>query len=313
MTDARLQLRIQRYGWDAAAAYYHAGWQAQLRPAHDRLLDMSGLSAGQQVVETACGSGLVTLRIADLVGPYGRVRATDLSEAMLDDLRSRLAGTRIANIEIRRMEAEKLDIPDDAVDAALCALGLMYTPDPAAAVAEMVRVVKPGGTVAATVWGERRNCGWNSVFPIVDARVASEVCPNFFATGMRGTLAKLFENAGTREGERAPTIRNARLRLRKRGCGCRSAWRPGRSRRQEVYGRSLARSAARVFVIYRVLQERRRELRDSGRVSHRKGHPPVSFDVLSTWSANGTTHRSARVRPTSACARIADAWRSASR
>jgi SAM-dependent methyltransferase len=125
-----------------------------------------------------------------------RVLATDLSEAMLDSLRSRLTGTHISNIELGRMAVEKLDVSDAAFDAAVCALGLMYTPDPAAAVAEMVRVVKPGGTVAATVWGERRNCGWASVFPIVDARVASEVCPNFFATGAQGTLAKLFENAG---------------------------------------------------------------------------------------------------------------------
>ena len=53
MMDARLQLRIQRYGWYAAAPYYDAGWHAQLRPAHDRLLHMAGLTARQQVIETA--------------------------------------------------------------------------------------------------------------------------------------------------------------------------------------------------------------------------------------------------------------------
>lgn len=196
MMDARLQLRIQRYGWDAAATYYDAGWHAQLRPAHDRLLHMAGLTARQQVIETACGTGLVTLRIAEQVGPDGKVFATDLSEAMLDNLRSRLTGPHFSNIELGRMAAERLDVPNGAFDAAICALGLMYTLDPAAAVAELVRVVKPGGTVAATVWGERRNCGWASVFAIVDARVASEVCPNFFATGVQGTLAKLFEIAG---------------------------------------------------------------------------------------------------------------------
>jgi cyclopropane fatty-acyl-phospholipid synthase-like methyltransferase len=80
--DPRLQLRIQRHGWDAAAAYYDAGWQAQLCPAHDRLLHMAGLTAGQRVIETACGTGLVTLRAAEQVGSNGKILATDLSEAM---------------------------------------------------------------------------------------------------------------------------------------------------------------------------------------------------------------------------------------
>ncbi|GMG84481.1 methyltransferase domain-containing protein [Paralimibaculum aggregatum] len=197
--DARLQLRVQRYGWDAAAPYYHAGWQAQLRPAHDRLLDVAAAKPGQKVLETACGSGLVTLRLAEQVGAEGHVLATDLSERMVADLRSRLAEAGVANVETARMAAEALDVPSGAFDAAICALGLMYTPDAAAAVAEMGRVVRPGGTVAATVWGERRNCGWAEVFPIVDARVASEVCPLFFGTGAPGALARLFEAAGLEE------------------------------------------------------------------------------------------------------------------
>lgn len=194
--DARLQLRVQRYGWDAAAAHYHAGWQNQLRPAHDRLLQMARIRAGQRVIETACGSGLVTLRLAETVGAGGHVLATDLSQGMVDDLQTRLKARSMTNIEVKRMPAERLDVPDESFDTAICALGLMYTPDPAAALTEMARVIAPGGTVAATVWGERRNCGWAEVFPIVDARVASEVCPMFFGTGAPGALERLFENAG---------------------------------------------------------------------------------------------------------------------
>jgi hypothetical protein len=48
--DARLQLRVQRYGWDAAAAHYHVSWQNQLRPAHDRLLQMARIRAGQRII-----------------------------------------------------------------------------------------------------------------------------------------------------------------------------------------------------------------------------------------------------------------------
>jgi hypothetical protein len=59
----------------------------------------------------------------------------------------------------------------------------------------MRRAVRPGGRVAATVWGERRNCGWAEIFPIVDARVASEVCPLFFASGAPDALRSDFEAA----------------------------------------------------------------------------------------------------------------------
>lgn len=194
--EPRLQTRIQRYGWDAAAGHYDAGWEAQLRPAHDRLLEMTTIDAGARVIETACGSGLVTLRLAGVVGPDGHVLATDLSQGMIDVVRSRRDEAQLSTVETARMAAEQLDVADRSFDAAVCALGLMYTPDPAAAVAEMARVVVPGGIVAATVWGERRNCGWAEVFPIVDARVASEVCPLFFSTGAPGALTRMFAQAG---------------------------------------------------------------------------------------------------------------------
>ncbi|MEQ9814139.1 MAG: class I SAM-dependent methyltransferase [Azospirillaceae bacterium] len=198
---ARLQTRVQRYGWDAAATHYHKGWEAQLRPAHDQILKMMEPVRGKQVIEVACGSGLVTKRLAEQISPSGHLLATDLSQGMIDDLLSRLNGTRFAHVDAARMAAEHLDVPDNTYEAAICALGLMYTPDPAAAVAEMARVVVLGGTVAATVWGERRNCGWSEVFPIVDARVDSEVCPMFFGTGAPGALQHLFRNAGLEQVE----------------------------------------------------------------------------------------------------------------
>lgn len=60
----------------------------------------------------------------------------------------------------------------------------------------MARCVRPGGKVVATVWGERRHCGWADIFPIIDARVASDVCPMFFAAGAPGALKSGFEAAG---------------------------------------------------------------------------------------------------------------------
>ena len=72
----------------------------------------------------------------------------------------------------------------------------MYVPDPVHALAEMARVTRPGERVAVTVWGERRKCGWADIFPIVDARIASEVCPMFFGIGGRGVLLNMASTAG---------------------------------------------------------------------------------------------------------------------
>ena len=197
--DAKLQRRVQRYGWDAAAAHYEPGWASSLTLAQNRLISVAGLGTGMRVLETACGSGLVTARIAEAVGPAGEVTATDLSQAMVDATARMAAERGLAHVTTVRMDAEALDFPDAHFDAAVCALGLMYVPDPVRALTEMARVTRPGGRIAVTVWGERKNCGWCEIFPIVDARVASEVCPLFFGTGGRGVLEKMVSEAGLRD------------------------------------------------------------------------------------------------------------------
>jgi SAM-dependent methyltransferase len=72
----------------------------------------------------------------------------------------------------------------------------MYMPDHEQAMREIQRVLRPGGRVVVAVWGERRQCGWSAVFPIVDAEVSSEVCPLFFQLGYAGALTALCEQAG---------------------------------------------------------------------------------------------------------------------
>lgn len=194
--EAKLQNRVQRYGWDAASAFYEDGWRSPLLPAQRTLLETAKLKPGERVLEAACGSGLVTQKIAHAVGPEGEVVATDLSQNMVDLTQQLCASAGLSRVTTARMSADDLTVPAAHFDAVLCALGLMYVPDPSQAVRSMARAVRPGGRVVATVWGERRHCGWAEIFPIVDARVASEVCPMFFAPGTQGNLARDFEAAG---------------------------------------------------------------------------------------------------------------------
>jgi SAM-dependent methyltransferase len=97
------------------------------------------------------------------------------------------------------MDAEELAYPDASFDAVLCVLGLMYPADPQRAIDQLYRVLKPGGRAAVAVWGRRDRCGWASIFPIVDARVESDVCPMFFQLGLNGSLKLAFEQAGFTE------------------------------------------------------------------------------------------------------------------
>ena len=186
--DARFQLRVQRYGWDKAADHYERFWQAQLAPAQIRLLELAALQPGERALEVACGTGLVTFPAALAVGAGGEVVATDISEVMVTRLQSDAIARGIDNIVAKRADAEKLDVPDASFDVALCALGLMYVPDPFAAIREMYRALKPGGRAVVAVWGARSNCGWAEIFAIVDHYVKSEVCPMFFQLGSGTTL-----------------------------------------------------------------------------------------------------------------------------
>jgi ubiquinone/menaquinone biosynthesis C-methylase UbiE len=194
--DARVQRRVQRYGWDLAATDYEALWQAQLADAQTALLAAAGLRRGERVLDVACGTGLVSFAAAHAVGLTGQVLGVDLSEGMVDAARLRAARREVLNATFMRMDAEALALPDKSFDVALCALGLMYVPDPDQSLREMRRVLKPGGRLVVAVWGERPRCGWAPLFGIVDAEVASEVCPLFFRLGQRDTLVRACVAAG---------------------------------------------------------------------------------------------------------------------
>jgi len=191
-----LQLRVQRYGWDRAADDYEPLWRAQLAPAHTALFERAGLRAGESVLDVACGTGLVSLPAAQRVGAHGRLLGIDLSGRMVEAAARRAREQGVAAARFVRMDAQQLDLADASFDVVLCALGLMYLPEPARALAEMRRVLRPGGRIVVAVWGERSRCAWAPVFPIVDAEVASEVCPLFFRLGRHDSLAGELARAG---------------------------------------------------------------------------------------------------------------------
>lgn len=121
--------------------------QAQdTRPLRQPLYRQAGLHAARRVLDVGCGTGAVTADLVDLVRPGADVVAVDVDPAMARRSRARLDGAGVVCAD-----GGRLPFPDGAFDAAVCNLVLMWAPDPGALVREMARVVRPGGTVLASM------------------------------------------------------------------------------------------------------------------------------------------------------------------
>ena len=102
------------------------------------------------VLETACGTGILTRRLRDRLAPGVRLVATDLNRAMLDYARRRLGEP--PGVEWQTADAAALPFPDGSFGAVVCQLGIMFVPDKAAAMREARRVLVSGGLFAFLVW-----------------------------------------------------------------------------------------------------------------------------------------------------------------
>lgn len=114
-----------------------------LRHLRSPIYEKADLQQAGRILDVGCGSGAVT---AELEG-YGDVVALDVAEAMV----SRAAGRISAGTGLAVADGAHLPFKDDAFDAAVCNLVLLWAPDPGAMVREMARVVRPGGLVLASM------------------------------------------------------------------------------------------------------------------------------------------------------------------
>lgn len=198
--DASLQ------SWEEAAS----GWtrrQELLRelgaPVSHWMIDSLELQPGQRVLELAAGLGDTGMLAAELVAPMGGVIVSDQAEAMLDGARARAAALALSNVEFQVLNAEWIDLPVASVDAVLCRWGYMLMADPAAALRETRRVLRPGGRVALAVWDSIEHNPWAQLPALelgerglVPTAADGASQPGPFALGSAEGLSELLSEAG---------------------------------------------------------------------------------------------------------------------
>lgn len=134
-----------------AEAYQEYFAPAIFEPLADELLRCATPEPGDRVLDVACGTGIVTRRLAAAVGGAGQVVGVDLNPGMLQ-VATAQADPGATTIDYRQGDAQALDLPDDSFDLVLCQQGLQFLPDRAAGVREMHRVLVDKGRSAIACW-----------------------------------------------------------------------------------------------------------------------------------------------------------------
>lgn len=160
------------------------------------MLSLMDLQPGEKIVEMGCGTGMVTIKAALAVGPEGQVLATDISRRMVNHTVGRISSWNLPQISLYQALATEFYLPSNGFDAGFSALRLNHYKDPAAAMSAVYQSLRQGGRAAALVWGAADNCGWSTVFPILESKEKSKVSTSFFDIGAGDHLSNIFRKAG---------------------------------------------------------------------------------------------------------------------
>jgi ubiquinone/menaquinone biosynthesis C-methylase UbiE len=118
-----------------------------------RTVERLTLPIGATVLDVGCGTGASAIPAATAVGPRGHVIGVDLADQLLDRAREKARQQGLSNVEFRQGDMEDLGYQDGKFDAVISVFSVFFVPDMTKQVAELWRMVKPGGQLAITTWG----------------------------------------------------------------------------------------------------------------------------------------------------------------
>jgi ubiquinone/menaquinone biosynthesis C-methylase UbiE len=190
--------------WEAMAPGWER-WRAQLEedaaPVREWMIRKLAPKPGDTVLELSAGAGDTGLAVAELLGSDGRLISSDFAADMVEVARRRGAELGLENVEYRVIDAEKIELEEDSVDGVLCRWGYMLMADPAAALSETRRVLRPGGRLVLSVFGEPERNPWASVpgrSLVASGRMQPPApgTPGIFSLASPERLRGLLEGAG---------------------------------------------------------------------------------------------------------------------
>ena len=171
-------------------------------PFAEALVEACGLKRGEVVLDIGCGTGAAARRAAAIVGTPGRIVAVDVNAGMIEVARS-LPPVDTTFIEWHVESALQLALGDRSVDAVLCAQSLQFLSQRPAALAEMLRVLRPAGRVVVSLWCASEE---NPYFHALAGAVARHIGPQAADGVWAGSnltdgasIQQLFEDAGFRD------------------------------------------------------------------------------------------------------------------
>ena len=190
--------------WRETAKYwtkYSATIRTMFAPLTEALIEQAGIHEGQSVLDVAGGAGEPSLTIAEVVGSTGSVTCTDAVADMVEAAQTEAGRRGVNNIQFQVCSADSLPFPDNSFDTVVSRLGFMFFPDSLAAMRELLRVAKPGGSMAFAVWHKSDvNPFCYLVSRIMDQHVEQPAtepdAPNAFRFAEPGKLANVMTRAG---------------------------------------------------------------------------------------------------------------------
>ena len=191
-------------GWRETAHYwtkYSHTIAKMFAPLTEAMIERAGIREGQSVLDVAGGAGEPSLTIAERVGPNGSVTCTDAVAEMVTAARHEANQRGLKNVQFQQCTADSLPFPDNSFDVVVSRLGVMFFLDSVRAMREMLRVVKPGGSLTFAVWYKSDvNPFCYLVSGVMEQHVkaveADPNAPNAFRFAEPGKLAGVMKQAG---------------------------------------------------------------------------------------------------------------------
>ena len=197
---------VQKEAWNKSSA----GWKKWddimmefLKPMCDEMIRMLRLKDDDIVLDVATGTGEPGLTIASLL-KNGKVTAIDLSEKMLAVAEENALKRGIKNFETICCDVSALPFANGTFTAITCRMGFNLFPNMDLALSEMVRVLKPGGRIVASVWNTPEKNPWVSasmqtMISMLQLTPPAEGAPGIYRCSKPGLMADLFANAGLKD------------------------------------------------------------------------------------------------------------------